>query len=93
MASVYLSLSSLRGVASTKLLCVPRIGHESALHLGHSILVAILDGEDRLLLEPVDIDENYFGGNASNPHASQNDVKQAVVVGIWIVRPVMYTRR
>ena len=87
IAAVYLMLTSLKGVASTKLARDLGISQKSAWHLGHRIRAAFANGQDRLMLGPIEVDETYIGGKAKNQHASQRDGKRGVggkypVVGI-----------
>ena len=84
VAAVYLMLTSLKGVASTKLARDLGITQKSAWHLGHRIRAALANGQDRLMLGPVEIDETYVGGKARNRHASQRDGKRGVD-GKWAV--------
>ena len=78
VAAVYLMLTSLKGVASTKLVHDLGISQKSAWNLGHRVCVALANGQDRSLLGPIEIDETYIGGKARNIHASQWDGKLAV---------------
>ena len=71
VVGVYLMLTSLEGVASTKLARDLGISQKSAWHLGHRIRAALANGQNCLLLGPVEIDETYLGGKARNRHASQ----------------------
>ena len=87
VGAVYLMLTSLKGVASTKLARDLGITQKSAWHLGHRIRAAFANGQDRLMLGPIEVDEIYIGGKAKNQHASQRDGKRGVggkylVVGI-----------
>ena len=87
VAAVYLMLTSLKGVASTKLARDLGITQKSAWHLGHRIRAAFANGQDRLMLGPIEVDETYIGGKAKNQRASQRDGKRGVagkypVVGI-----------
>ncbi|MCY4127821.1 MAG: IS1595 family transposase [Gammaproteobacteria bacterium] len=87
VAAVYLMLTSLKGVASTKLARDLGIRQKSAWHLGHRIRAAFAHGQDRLMLGPIEVDETYIGGKAKNQHASRRDGKRGVggkypVVGI-----------
>ena len=80
-------LTSLKGVASTKLARDLGISQKSAWHLGHRIRAALTTRRNRLLLGPVEIEETYIGGKARNRHASKRDGKRGVagkraVVGI-----------
>lgn len=84
VAAVYVMLTSLKGVASTKLARDVGISQKSAWHLGHRIRAAMANGQDDLLLGPVEIDETYIGGKARNVHASQRDGKRGVA-GKWAV--------
>ena len=76
VAAVYLMLTSLKGVASTKLARDLGISQKSAWHLGHRIRAAFANGQDRLMLGPIEVDETYIGGKAKNQHASQRDGKR-----------------
>ena len=85
--AVYLMLTSLKGVASTELARDLGISQKSAWHLGHRIRAAFANGQDRLMLAPIEVDETYIGGKAKNQHASQRDGTRGVggkysVVGI-----------
>ena len=87
VSAVYLMLTSLKGVASTKLARDLGISQKSAWHLGHRIRAALTTRRDRLLLGPVEVDETYIGGKARNRHAAKRDGKRGVagkraVVGI-----------
>ena len=66
-------LTSLKGVASTKLAWDLNICQKSAWHLGHRIRAAFANGQDRLMLGPIEVDKTYIGGRAKNQHASQLD--------------------
>ena len=61
VAAVSLMLTSLKGVASTKLARDLGIMQKSAWHLGHRIRAAFGVGEDRSLMGLVEIDETYIG--------------------------------
>ena len=78
IAAVYLMLTSLKGVASTKLARELGICQKSAWHLGHRVRAAFANGQDRLMLGPIKRDETYIGGEAKNQHASQRDGKRSV---------------
>ncbi|MCY4096629.1 MAG: IS1595 family transposase [Gammaproteobacteria bacterium] len=87
LGAVYLMLTSLKGVASTKLARDLGISQKSAWHLGHRLRAAFANGQDRLLLGPIEVDETYIGGKAKNQHDAQRDGKRGVggkypVVGI-----------
>ncbi len=57
VAVVYLMLTSLKGVASTKLARDLGISQKSAWHLGYRIRATLANGQDRLMLGPVEIDK------------------------------------
>ena len=76
VAAVYLMLTSLKGVASTKLARDLNICQKSAWHLGYRIRAAFANGQDRLMLGSIEVDETYIGGKAKNQHASQRDGKR-----------------
>ena len=87
VAAVYLMLTSLKGVASTKLVRHLGICQKSTWHLSHRIRAAAANGQDRFMLGPIGVDETYIGGKAKNQHASQRGGKRGVdgkypVVGI-----------
>lgn len=71
-------LTSLKGVASTKLARDLGISQKSDWHLGHRIHAAFANGPDWLMLGPIELDETYIGGKAKNQHASQRDGKRGV---------------
>ena len=75
---MYLMLTSLKGVASTKLARDLGISQKSAWHLGHRIRAAFANGRDRLMLGPIEVHETYIGGKAKNQHASHHDRKRGV---------------
>ena len=80
-------LTSLKGVASTKLARALGIAQKSAWHLEHRIRAAFAHGQDRLMLGSIENDERNIGSKAKNQHASQQDGKRGVggkypVVGI-----------
>ena len=66
-AAFYLMPTRLKAVASTKLVRDLGISQKSTTN-----------GQDRLMLGPVEINETYLGGTARNRHASQRDGKQGV---------------
>lgn len=68
VGAVYLNLTSLKGVASTKLARDLDISQKSAWHLGHGIRAAFVNGEDRLMLGSIKVDETYIGGKAVTRH-------------------------
>ena len=70
VAAVYLMLTGLNGVASTKLARNLGICQKSLWYLGHRIRAAFANDQDRLMLGPFEIDETYIGGKAKNQHAS-----------------------
>ena len=76
--AVYLMLTSLKGVASTKLPHDLGITQKSAWHLGYRIRAAYANGQDRLLLGPIEVDETYIGGKSKSQHVSQLDGKRGV---------------
>ena len=78
VAAVYLMLTILKGVASTKLARDLNICQKSAWHLGHRIRAAFANGQDRLMLGPIEVDETYIGGKAKNQPVSQRDGKRGV---------------
>ena len=78
VGAVYLILTSLKGVASTKLARDLGISQKSAWHLGHRLRAAFANGQDRLMLGPIEVDETDIGGKAKNQHASQRDGKRGV---------------
>ena len=87
VAAIYLMLTSLKGVDSTKLARDLGISQKSAWHLGHRIRAALAKGDDRPLIGPIEIDETYIGGKARSRHAPERDGKpgtvgKQVVVGI-----------
>ena len=87
VAAVYLVLSSLKGVASTKLVRNLGISQKSAGHLGHRIRASFASGQDHNILGRIEVDETYIGAKAKNIHASRRDGKRGVdgkwrVVGI-----------
>ena len=80
-------LTSLKGVASTKLVRDLGISQKSAWHLDHRIRAAFTNGQDSLMLGSIDVDETYIGAKANNQNDSQRDGKRGVgdkysVVGI-----------
>ena len=79
VAAVYLMLTSLKGVASTKL---ARDHAEIRLAPGASHQCPFAKGQDRNKLGPIEVDETYSGGKARNRHASQRDGKRGVD-GMW----------
>ena len=87
VATVYLMLTSLKGVASTKLARDLGISQKSAWHLRHRIRTTFANDRDPLMLGPIEVDETYIGGKAKNQHASQRESKRGVagkysVVGV-----------
>ena len=76
--AVYLMLTSLKGVESTKLARDLCITQKSVWHLGHCIRAAFANGQDRLMLGPIEVDETDIGGKAKNHHGSQRDGKWGV---------------
>ena len=78
VGAVYLMLTSLKGVASTKLARDLGISQNSVWHLGHRLCAAFVYAQDRLLLGPIEVDETYIGGKANNQHASQRDGKRSL---------------
>ena len=65
-----LMLTNLKVVASFKLACDLGISQKTAWHLGHRIWTAFAKSQDRLVLEPIKVDETFNGGKAINQRAS-----------------------
>ena len=78
IGAAYLMLTSLKGVVSTKLVRDLGNSQKSAWHLGHRIRAAFANGQDRLMLGPIEVDETYVGDKAKNQHAFQREGKRGV---------------
>ena len=87
VAAVYLMLTSLKGVANTRLARDLGITRKSAWHQGRRIRAAFANGQVRLMLGPVEVNETYIVGKVKNQHTFKRGGKPGVggkypVVGI-----------
>ncbi|WP_419920055.1 IS1595 family transposase [Candidatus Poriferisocius sp.] len=66
LIAIYLLSASPKGVSSVSLAKHLGITQPTAWHLGHRIRQAWVDGDDPLMVGPVEVDETYVGGKDRN---------------------------
>ncbi len=71
LLAIFLIVSNSKGRSSVQLAADLGITQKCAWHLGHRIRKALTDGDMMGFDGPVEADETYIGGKATNMHASR----------------------